>query len=72
MDCRGHALTRRNWMWRSILTSVGAMLVGGTGLRGSTVAAQTATTSSAALDVLRTFISNAVMASAKAEAARRL
>jgi hypothetical protein len=48
------------------------MLVGGTGLRGSTVAAQTATTASAALDVLRTFISNAVMASAKAEAARRL
>jgi len=36
------------------------------------VAAQTATTASAALDVLRTFISNAVMASAKAEAARRL
>ena len=31
MDCCGDALTRRNWMWGTILTSVGAMLAGGVG-----------------------------------------
>ncbi len=40
-----------------MLTSVGAMLGGGVGPRGSTVAAQTAETASAALDVLRKSIS---------------
>src|SRR5258707_3172264 len=59
MDCcgHGHALTRRNWMWGTILTSVGAILGGGVEPRGSTAAAQTATTASAALDVLRKSIS---------------
>ena len=57
MDCCGHALTRRNWMWGTILTSVGAILGGGVEPRGSTAAAQTATTASAALDVLRKSIS---------------
>jgi membrane dipeptidase len=59
MDCcsHGHALTRRQWMWSSVLTSVGAMLGGGVGPRGSTAAAQTAETASAALDVLRKSIS---------------
>ena len=57
MDCCGHALTRRNWMWGTILTSVGAMLGGGVGPRGSSAAAQTAATASAALDVLRKSIS---------------
>src|SRR5208282_4642594 len=57
MDCCGHALTRRNWMWGTILTSVGAMLGGGVGPRGSTAAAETAATASAALDVLRKSIS---------------
>jgi membrane dipeptidase len=59
MDCcsPGHALTRRQWMWSTALTSVGAMLSGGLASRGSTAAAQTAETTSAALDVLRTSIS---------------
>jgi membrane dipeptidase len=57
MECCGHALTRRNWMWGSMLTSVGAMLGGGVGSPGSTAAAQTAETASAALDVLRKSIS---------------
>ena len=61
MDCCGHgychALTRRRWMWGTVLSSVGAMLGGGVGPRGSTVAAQTAETASAALEVLRKSIS---------------
>src|SRR6516165_9308794 len=57
MDCCGHTLTRRNWMWSTVLTSFGAMLGGGAGPRGSTAAAQTAETTSAALDVLRKSIS---------------
>jgi membrane dipeptidase len=55
--CYGHALTRRQWMWSTVLSSVGAMLAGGVGPRGSTAAAQTAETASAALDVLRKSIS---------------
>jgi hypothetical protein len=55
--CHGHALTRRQWMWSTMLSSVGAMLGGGVGPRGSTAAAQTAETASAALDVLRKSIS---------------
>jgi membrane dipeptidase len=44
-------------MWSTVLSSVGAMLGGGVGPRGSTAAAQTAETASAALDVLRKSIS---------------
>ncbi len=55
--CHGHGLTRRQWMWSTVLSSVGAMLGGGVGPRGSTAAAQTAETASAALDVLRKSIS---------------
>jgi membrane dipeptidase len=44
-------------MWSAALTSVGTMLAGGVGLRGSTAAAQTAETAAAALDVLRKSIS---------------
>src|SRR5712675_3286984 len=55
--CHGHALTHRRWMWGTVLSSVGAMLGGGVGPRGSTAAAQTAETASAALDVLRKTIS---------------
>src|SRR5262249_54414280 len=47
----------RHWMWDTALVSVGAMLAGGVGPRGSTAAAQTAETASAALDVLRKSIS---------------
>jgi membrane dipeptidase len=59
VDCCGHGfvLTRRQWMWRTALSSVGAMLAGGVAPRGSTAAAQTAATASAALDVLRRSIS---------------
>jgi membrane dipeptidase len=59
MDCCGHAhaLTRRHWMWNVVLTSIGAMLSGGVAPRGSTAAAQTAESASAALDVLRKSIS---------------
>jgi membrane dipeptidase len=59
MDCCGHvhAFTRRQWMWNTALASVGAMLSGGMGPRGTTAAAQTAETASAARDVLRKSIS---------------
>jgi hypothetical protein len=55
--CHGHALTHRQWMWATTLSSVGVMLGGGVGPRGSTAAAQTAEAASAALDVLRKSIS---------------
>lgn len=62
MDCCGHghdheAFIRRRWMWSAALTSVGAMLGGGVAPLGSTAAAQTAETASAALSVLRNSIS---------------
>src|SRR5438132_3671015 len=59
MDCcgHGHALSPPRWMWSKALTSVGAMLAGAVGPRGSTAAAQTAETAYAALDVLRASIS---------------
>ncbi len=55
--CHGHLFTRRQWIWSASLTSVGAMLAGLGGPRGSTAAAQTAEDTSAALDVLRKSIS---------------
>ncbi len=64
MDCcgggccaHGHAFTRRQWMWSTVLASVGAMLSGGVGPLGSTAAAQTAETATVALEVLRKSIS---------------
>jgi membrane dipeptidase len=59
MDCcgHGHALAHDPWVWGMPLASVGAMLSGEVGLRGSTGAAKTAETVSAALRVLRKFIS---------------
>src|SRR5437879_7434644 len=57
MDCCGHALAARQWMWSTALASVGALLAGEVGPRGSTAAARTAETASAALDVLRKSIS---------------
>jgi membrane dipeptidase len=44
-------------MWSTVLASVGAMLSGGVGPLGSTAAAQTAETATAALEVLRKSIS---------------
>ena len=59
MDCCGqaHAVGLPHWMWGTALTSVGAMLAGAVGPQGSTTAAQTAETASAALEVLRKSIS---------------
>jgi membrane dipeptidase len=56
MDCcgQGHALAPR---WSTALTSIGAMLAGDVGPRGSTTAARTAETAAAALEVLRNSIS---------------
>lgn len=59
MDCcaHSHALAPRPWMWSTPLRSIGAMLAGEVGPGGSTAAAQTAETASAALDVLHKYIS---------------
>ena len=61
MDCCGHgevhALAHRPWMWKAAVGSVGAMLAGEIGPRGSTAAARTAETAATALDVLRKFVS---------------
>lgn len=59
MDCCSccHQVTRRNWISGTVLASVSAMLAGGVAPRGSTAAAQTAATTSAALDVLKKSVS---------------
>ena len=59
MDCCGHGhwLSRRQWMWSTASTTLGVMLAGGVAPIGSTAAAQTAETTSGALDVLRKSIS---------------
>jgi membrane dipeptidase len=59
MDCcgHGHAVEPRHGMWSMAATSVGAMLAGSGGPRGSTAAARTAETTYAALDVLRKAVS---------------
>ena len=59
MDCCGHryAVAPRHGLWSTAAISVGAMLTGGAGPLGSTAAARTAETASAALDVLRKSIS---------------
>ncbi len=57
MDCCGHAVTRRWWMWGSVMASVGAMVGGGVGRRAGAAAAETADAAPAALEVLRKSIS---------------
>jgi membrane dipeptidase len=57
MDCCGHAHLPIARGWGPVLASVGAMLAGEAGPRGSTEAARTAETASAAIDVLRRTIS---------------
>ena len=59
MDCcgQGHTFVPRQWVWSTTLAPVGAMLAGAVGPRGSTTAAQTAETASAALEVLRMSVS---------------
>jgi hypothetical protein len=56
MDCCGDVHTLAP-MWGTALSSVSAMLAGDVGPRGSTSAARTAETASAALEVLRRSIS---------------
>ena len=53
MDCCSHAVTRRSWMWGTLMTSVGAMLGGCADHR----AGAAASSDTAALDVLRKSIS---------------
>ena len=59
MDCcgHGHVVAPQPWVWSTLLVSVGAMLAGEVGPRGSPAAAQTAETTAAALAVLRNSIS---------------
>src|SRR5229473_855411 len=57
MDCCSHAVTRRRWMWGSVMASVGAMLGGGAGRRAGAAAAEPSDAAPAALEVLRKSIS---------------
>ncbi|HXY99905.1 MAG TPA: membrane dipeptidase [Stellaceae bacterium] len=61
MDCCGHAhshaLTRRKWMWGTVLASVGAMLGGSVGRRAAAATQAASDTAAAARDVLAKFIS---------------
>jgi hypothetical protein len=59
MDCcgHGHALMAPAWTWSPVLASIDAMLAGGAGPAGSTAAARTVETASAALGILRKTIS---------------
>src|SRR5271167_402698 len=59
MDCcgHGHTLAPQPWIWGTPVASVGAMLAGEVGPRGSTEAARTAEVAAAALAVLRNSIS---------------
>lgn len=56
MDCCSHAVTRRRWMWGTVMASVGAMLGGG-GQRTAAAAAEASEAAPAALAVLRKSIS---------------
>jgi membrane dipeptidase len=57
MDCCGHGLARRLWISGTTLVPIGVMLDGGAEPQGSTAAAETAATATAALGVLRKSIS---------------
>src|SRR5260221_2668888 len=57
MDCCSHAVTRRRWMWGTVLASLGAMLGGGAGRRAGAAAAELSEAAPAALEVLRKSIS---------------
>jgi membrane dipeptidase len=54
MDCCGHALTRRQWVWGSLLASMSAMLGGSA---RAAAAAETTDATAAAREVLRKYIS---------------
>ena len=58
MDCCGHAVTRRQWMWGTMLTSAGTLIGGCAGARATAAAAAPATAPSpAARAVLRDHVS---------------
>jgi membrane dipeptidase len=57
MDCCGHGLTRRHWMWGTAATSIGAMLGEWGEPRAATAAAPAPDDAAAARDVLAKFIS---------------
>jgi membrane dipeptidase len=48
MHCCGHALTRRDWMWSAMLSSVGAVFAGCAGTRADAVGASAALLTAAA------------------------
>jgi membrane dipeptidase len=52
MSCCGHAMTRRGWMWDTLVSSAGALLAGCSAARGHAPAAATAGAPSAAAQVL--------------------
>jgi len=56
MDCCGHALTRRDWMWGTVLSSFGALFAGCAGTRAATSEVATEPTA-AAVALLRDNIS---------------
>jgi len=56
MDCCSHAVTRRRWMWGTVMASVGAMLGGGS-QRTAAAATEASEAAPAALAVLRKSIS---------------
>ncbi len=57
MDCCGHGLTRRHWMWGTAATSIGAMLGEWGEPRAATAATPAPDDAAAARDVLAKFIS---------------
>jgi len=57
MDCCGHGLTRRQWMWGSVLTWVGTLLSQSAGERARAAAAETSEAAAPAIDVLKKYIS---------------
>src|SRR5262245_5826038 len=57
MNCCGYALTRRDWMWSTMLSSVGAMVAGCAGARTDAPAAAPEATLADATSLLRDNIS---------------
>jgi membrane dipeptidase len=57
MTCCGHALTRRDWMWSTVLSSVGALITGCAGRQSEAPAAAAETTLADATSLLRESIS---------------
>ena len=56
MECCGHAVTRRQWMWSTLLASTGGLIAGCAGTRGN-AAAPAAAPSPATQAVLKDYVS---------------